>query len=161
MPDPFQDPFANEADDEVEVDLTDIKSAFDVPNDSYESYCCDFQKTTSEAGNPMFEWTFRFTGKRKADNYQKVDETAVDKEFKTFTALTPNAMWKVAEVTEALGLGAQGSVAKFKKSDAIGRMAICVMGKGKYKGKDRSQIDALEPHPAGAGTRVTPAGVPG
>lgn len=153
------DPFAQESEAEFEVDLTDVKSNFNVDNDDYEMYVVDVIKTMSQANNPMFEWTFKLTGKRGRDKFQTVDNDAAGKDFKMFTALTPQGLWKVGEVTEALGLGEVGAVAKFKRSDAIGLMCIGSIAMEKYKGKDRSSLGSVSPHPGGV-RKATPAGVP-
>lgn len=156
---PFADPFDANNDPEFEADLTDVKSNFNVESDKWEAYISDVIRTSSKANNPMFEWTWTLTGRRMKDNLASVSADDAGKTFKNFTALTPNALWKVAETTEAVGLGATGSVAKFKKSDAVGLMAILDIGDQEYEGKTRSSINTVLPHPGGV-KRVQAAGVP-
>lgn len=147
--DPFADPGANVQDDSFDVDLTDVQSNFRIPAGQYEGVLTDLTKQVSEAGNPMWVWKFRLTRGENAG-----------REFSTFTALTPQALWKVAEVVEALGLGAQGSASKFSRADAIGRLATLNIVDDNYKGQERSSIGSVSAHPDGAGTRAKAPGQP-
>ena len=73
------------------------------------------------------------------------------KEFSLFTALTPSALWKVAETVEALGLGKGGTVSKFTKNEALSRRCIISIQKETYNGQERSSIAKVLPHPDGPG----------
>ena len=61
-------------------------------------------------------------------------------QLKSFTAITPAAMWKVAETVEALGVGQTGTVVKFKRSDVINRECGLVVEDNDYNGSVRSSI---------------------
>lgn len=161
MPD-FVDPFAAEAggDEEFALPLDEAVSNFNAPADDYEMYCTDLVKSVSEAGNPMYEWTFRTTGRRKVDNFQKVDGENADKEFKTFTALTPKALWKLEELAVAMGIGEAGKPGTVTKSGVLGVLVIGTLEDSVYKGKPRTQLGTIVAHPKGAGQKVQPAGVP-
>lgn len=134
-----------EDDDHFEVDLPeDDGSGFMVPEGDYIGCLVDLEKGFSQAGNPMWTWTFKL-----------VQGEQEGREFKLFTALTPAAMWKVREVIEALGLGTAGKTSKWKKSDAIGRMCTLTMVDDEYQGVKRSSINKTTPHPGGVGTRYS------
>jgi len=146
------DPFAQsnpQEDVEFQVDLTDIQSNFRIPKGEYEAVCFDVERSISDAGNPMIIWSFRLTKGEFAG-----------REWKNFTALTPQAMWKVAETVESLGLGATGSVSRFKAEDALGRLCVLAMIDDEYKGQKRSAIGSVMPHPDGVGTKMKAAGQP-
>ena len=59
---------------------------------------------------------------------------------KVFSAITPAAMWKVAETVQALGVGQSGQVVKFKRSDVIGKICGAMFEQSEYDGKMRSSI---------------------
>ncbi len=73
------------------------------------------------------------------------------KEFPLYTAITPSALWKVAETVEALGLGKGGTMSKFTKSEAMFRRCIINIQKDTYNGQERSSITKVLPHPDGPG----------
>ena len=62
---------------------------------------------------------------------------------KVFTAITPAAMWKVAETVQALGVGQSGQVVKFKRSDVIGKICGALIEQTEYNGSTRSQISRV------------------
>ena len=118
--------------DYFEVNLTDVQDNFKVPDGLYKVRCQDVEQSVSKGGNPMFVWTFvvaegNFTGR----------------EFKVFTAITPAAMWKVAETVLALGVGQQGQVVKFKRSDVVGKECGALIEETEYNGNTRSQISRV------------------
>lgn len=118
--------------DAFEVDLTDVQDNFKVPDGLYRVRCQDVEQSVSKSGNPMFVWTFVVS-----------DGKCTGREFKVFTALTPAAMWKVAETVIALGVGQQGQVVKFKRSDVIGKDCGAMIEATEYNGQVRSQISRV------------------
>lgn len=118
--------------DSFEVDLTDVQDNFKVPDGAYLMKCMDVSQDVSKGGNPMFVW-----------NFQVVEGQYAGREFKTFTAITPAAMWKVAETVMALGVGQQGQVVKFKRSDVIGKQCGAMIEATEYNGTTRSQISRV------------------
>lgn len=113
-----------------EVDLTSVQeSAFLVPDGTYKAKCIDIVQDVSKSGNPMFIWDFEII----EGNYK-------GKTFKSWTAITPAAMWKVAETVQALGVGQTGQVVKFKKGDVINKLCGIVMEQYEYNGKPTSRI---------------------
>ena len=116
--------------DSFEVDLTNAQdSGFVIPDGSYKVRCIDIEQTVSKGGNPMFVWTFEVT-----DGPHKGFQS------KVFTAITPAAMWKVAETVVALGVGQTGSVVKFKRGDVLNKECGAIFETSEYNGQNRSQI---------------------
>lgn len=118
--------------DSFEVDLTDIQDNFKVPDGLYRVRCQNVEQSVSKGGNPMFVWDFVV-----------VDGQYTGREFKVFTAITPAAMWKVAETVQALGIGQTGAVVKFKRSDVIGKECGALIEATEYNGQTRSQISRV------------------
>ena len=96
--------------------------------------CANVEQSVSKGGNPMFVWDFEVVG---GDHDGRI--------LKVFTAITPAAMWKVAETVVALGIGQTGSVVKFKRSDVIGKECGAVVEDTEYNGNKRSQISRVIP----------------
>lgn len=119
--------------DEFAVDLTDVESSGLMPDGTYRVKCVDVQQSVSKGGNPMFVWDFEVVGGTAYDG----------RILKVFTAITPAAMWKVAETVVALGIGQTGSVVKFKRSDVIGKECGAVVEETEYNGNKRSQIQRV------------------
>lgn len=118
--------------DNFEVDLSDVQNGFTIPDGNYKVKCIDVEQGVSKAGNPQFIWTFNIA-----------DGQYAGREFKSFTAITPAAMWKVAETVEALGIGQTGSVVKFKRTDVIGKECGALIEQSEYNGNTRSQISKV------------------
>lgn len=119
----------NSAADNFEVDLTDVSTGFTVPDGNYRAKCIEVEQTVSKGGNPMFVWTFEISEGEHAGFQSKV-----------FTAITPAAMWKVAETVIALGVGQTGSVVKFKRSDVVGKECGIALEASDYNGNTRSSV---------------------
>lgn len=115
--------------DTFEVDLTDVESSGLVPAGPYRAKCVNVEQSVSKGGNPMFVWDFELL---EGDGKGRI--------LKVFTAITPAAMWKVAETVIALGVGQTGEVVKFKRSDVIGRECGVTVEDTEYNGNVRSQI---------------------
>ena len=121
------------ATDEFAVDLTDVESSGLMPDGTYRVKCVNVEQSVSKGGNPMFVWDFEVVGGTAYDG----------RILKVFTAITPAAMWKVAETVVALGIGQTGSVVKFKRSDVIGKECGAVVEETEYNGTKRSQIQRV------------------
>ena len=80
----------------------------------------------------MFVWTFEVSNGDHSGFQSQV-----------FTAITPAAMWKVAETVQAMGVGQQGQVVKFKRSDVVGKECGALIEKSDYNGQERSQISRV------------------
>lgn len=116
-----------------EVDLSKVQSSYTVPDGEYTLQLVGVEQGMSKAENPMYIWDFIIVD----------DPQYAGREFKVFTALTPSAMWKVAETVEALGIGAQGSVVRFTREQVISRRCKGIIEKTEYDGVERSQIQTL------------------
>ena len=140
MPNLFGAPKDN--DDEFSVDLSEAPTGggYLIPDGDYPAVLVDLRKGFSKSGNPQWVWTFAIMSGEHAG-----------KEFSLFTALTPSALWKVAETVEALGLGKGGTVSKFTKNEALSRRCIISIQKDTYNGQERSSIAKVLPHPDGPG----------
>ena len=115
--------------DAFEVDLSDVQDSYAIPDGVYAAKCVDVSQDISKSGNPMFVWEFELVG----GDYN-------GRSFKSWTAITPAAMWKVAETVQALGVGQTGQVVKFKRSDVIGKACALIMEQDEYNGKTSSKI---------------------
>lgn len=115
--------------DTFEVDLTDVESSGLIPAGAYRAKCVNVDQSVSKGGNPMFVWDFELV---EGDGRGRI--------LKVFTAITPAAMWKVAETVIALGVGQTGEVVKFKRSDVIGKECGVTVEDTEYNGNVRSQI---------------------
>ena len=118
--------------DSYEVDLSGVSDGFSIPDGNYRVKCVDIEQSVSKGGNPMFVWTFEVSEGDHRGFQSKV-----------FTAITPAAMWKVAETVIALGVGQTGSVVKFKRADVIGKECGALIEKTDYNGQARSQISRV------------------
>lgn len=118
--------------DNFEVDLTDVQDGFTIPDGLYKVKCIDIEQSVSKGGNPMFIWTFEVSEGDKAGFQSKV-----------FTAITPAAMWKVAETVQALGIGQTGQTVKFKRTDVLNRECGALIETTEYNGQNRSQISRV------------------
>ena len=118
--------------DSFEIDLTDVSDGFTIPDGNYKVKCLDVEQSVSRGGNPMFVWTFEINEGNHAGFQSKV-----------FTAITPSAMWKVAETVMALGIGQTGSVVKFKRTDVVGKECGAFIEATEYNGQTRSQISRI------------------
>ena len=125
---------ANDMNAGFEVDLTNVQeSSFAIPNGTYKAKCINVTQDVSKSGNPMFIWEFEIAeGDYKGDYKGKT--------FKSWTAITPAAMWKVAETVIALGVGQTGQVVRFKKGDVVGKFCGLVMEQDEYNGKATSKV---------------------
>jgi hypothetical protein len=123
----------NDVNTGFEVDLTDVQEiGFTVPDGTYKAQCVDIAQDVSKSGNPMFVWEFEI-----AEGDYK------GRTFKSWTAITPAAMWKVAETVQALGVGQTGQVVKFKKGDVVGKFCGIVIEQDEYNGKPASKISRV------------------
>lgn len=118
--------------DNFEVDLTEVQSNFLIPDGIYKVRCIDIVQDVSKGGNPMFVWTF-----------EVVEGDHAGFQSKVFTAITPAAMWKVAETVAAMGVGQEGQVVKFKRSDVVGKDCGALIEATEYNGQNRSQISRV------------------
>lgn len=123
----------NTSTDSFEVDLSNVEmNNFTIPDGLYKVKCVEVEQGVSKSGNPMFIWTFEVSEGERTGFQSKV-----------FTAITPAAMWKVAETVQALGVGQTGQVVKFKRSDVINKECGAMFETSEYDGKNRSSIASV------------------
>lgn len=126
---------ASGANDSFEVDLSGVEDqSYAIPSGTYKAKCIDVQQDVSKSGNPMFVWEFELVGGQYAG-----------RTFRSWTAITPAAMWKVAETVIALGVGQQGQVVKFKRGDVIGKLCGLILEQDDYNGKTTSKVTKVIP----------------
>lgn len=132
-PMPTQQNTTTVSDGEFMVDLNGVElNSYTIPDGAYRVVCTNVEQQVSKGGNPMFVWDFSIASGDYAG-----------RNFKVFTAITPAAMWKVAETVIALGVGQAGEVVKFKRSDVINKECGAIIEQTEYDGKNRSQIQRV------------------
>ena len=125
-------PGGNAAADSFEVDLSETTDNYKVDDGAYRLKCVEIEQSISQSGNPMFIWSFVI-----------VDGKFSGREFKMWTAITPAAMWKVAEAVQALGVGQTGQVVKFNRSDVVNKECGGLIEVQEYNGNERSTLTKL------------------
>lgn len=119
-----------------------------IPAGPYMGRCVGVKQDVSkEAKNPMYVWDFVITKGKYAG-----------RDFRLWTSLTANAMWKLIETLAAFGVkGKVGEKLQFTKEQVKGVMVTLVIEDDSFNGRDTSRIAKLEAHPNGAGFRATGA----
>ena len=120
--------------DLFEIDLSEVSTSSAIPEGTYKVRCIEVEQSVSQSGNPMFIWTFTIV----EGQYQ-------GKDYKVYTVTTPSALWKVAEVVTALGVGQSGQVVKFKRSDVLNKECGAIIEDTEYQGSTGSQISRVIP----------------
>lgn len=120
--------------DMFEIDLSEVSTSSAIPEGIYKVRCIEVEQSVSQSGNPMFVWTFTI-----------IEGQHQGKDYKVYTVTTPSALWKVAEVVQALGVGQSGQVVKFKRSDVLNKECGAVIEDTEYQGSTRSQISKVIP----------------
>lgn len=121
---------------------------------------------SKSSGNRMWVWEFAI---RKYLDPADVGEDFNGEIVKVFTALSKSAMWKLEETLKALGVPiGEGGAVKFSKEQVLGVVCKAAIKHSVYNDKPQVNIQALGPHPSGAGTKeplpdihATPAGFGG
>jgi hypothetical protein len=126
------------ANDAFTVDLTDVDDGLAIPDGSYKAKCIDVTQGVSKTGNPMFIWEFELVGDECEGKYK-------GRTIKSWTAITPAAMWKVAETVIALGVGQAGQVVKFNRSDVLNKLCGLVIEEDEYNGRKTSRVRNVIP----------------
>jgi hypothetical protein len=78
------------------VDFTDVESGggrVRVPEGDYRVSVASVKQETAKSGNEMLVWEFEFEGGK-----------AKGKSIRDYTVLQPNALWKLKQLLEALGI---------------------------------------------------------
>lgn len=120
-------PWDGEEDEVFEEDFTDVEMmGFKLVQEGFHhAKVVEIEKGESKQGNPQYIWEFVITAGADAGE-----------NIRYWTSLLPQARWKVVETLEAIGIEAQGSVAKFTKSDVVGRPCILEIVNDEYSADD-------------------------
>ena len=119
-------------DEEFSFDGTDIEGIDLIPEGKHPAIVCDFEQATSKAGNPQYVW-----------NFEVIAGEAKGMRVRDWTSLLPQARWKVADYLEKIGIPAQGSMAKFKKSDLIGKPCIIEVYHDEWNDRDQHNVQDI------------------
>ena len=119
---------------EIDMGSATVDDRRDPSPGDYEATLSDLEKSFSKAGNPMWVWHFKLNG-----------GSFTGYTYRYYTAVTPAAMWKVAQVVAALGLSQDGKTANFTKSDAIGKPALLRLEEETWDGQTRINISEIMP----------------
>ena len=124
-----------EPDDVVfEEDFTDITGAGLVEEGMHHAKIVDFEKTTSKSGNPQYVWQFLI-----------IAGPSKNVQLKYWTSLLPQARWKIVEALEAIGIQASGTIARFKRSDIVGRVCIIDVAHEDFDGRTTHKVTKVYP----------------
>ena len=140
--DPFGAPAEDEDDGEWSVEVPNNR----IPEASYVGKCTDVNRARSQAGNLQFVW-----------DWMIMEGPHKGREFKTYTALTPAAMWKVTQTLKAVGIAVvkdeKGNPKyNFNRDDVINVGVTLVVKDDNYKTDVLdSKVDTVMEHPNGAG----------
>lgn len=145
-PSPFGVPSSMEDDIEFEADLSDEGL---VPEGYYKAKIVDVAQEISSKGDPMYVWTFVL-----------VETEHAGRSLKLWTVRTPAAMWKLSETLVALGLGAPGQKARFKRSQALNTLCTIEVTQEPYNGRITNSVASVSPPPEGIGFKAPTVGVP-
>ena len=130
-------PFGTPESPKFSMDFSNVDLSNTIPEGAYEAILIDVSKGTSKSGNDMWTWVFALSKGQYSG-----------KEFKVFTAITPAALWKLAETLKAFDFDVK-SMVEFQKEEIIGRQVVVNILTETYNGQDRSSIKKVDRHPAG------------
>ena len=124
-----------DGDEIYEDDFTDIEDGFPMATEGFHHVkVIDFEKSESKSKNMQYVWQFRITAGESKDI-----------ELRYWTSLLPQARWKVVEALTAVGIEAAGSVARFRRSDIIGKPCIAEVTHEEYEGRDQHKVAKIHP----------------
>lgn len=116
-------------------DLSEVQEGgFLIPAGDYRAQIKSVVQEDSREGNPMYTWVF--TG---------LEGKAKGKDFKAWTSLKPEALWKLKGLLKVLHVEIPDSAFKLPKEDVIGQELVIVVEDDEYDNKKRSKVvDWLE-----------------
>jgi len=123
-------------DDVFEEDFSDVKDTeFPMAEVGlHHAKVVDFEKSESRTHNPQYVWQLRIT----AGNSKDI-------EIRFWSSLLPQARWKTAETLAAIGIPAAGSIAKFRRSDIVGKPCIIEVIHDVYEGRLNHKVVRVHP----------------
>lgn len=139
MSSPFGKPA--ETEDAWSIDLSNVESSFSIPEGDYLAKCVSLEKSVSKQGNDMYVFTFTI-----------MEGDYVGRDFKTYCALTPQALFKLAEIAEAMQLDDIGGSTNFHPDRVVNKAVTLEIEDQEYNGKASSTIKRVSEHPKGAAT---------
>lgn len=144
---PRKSPFGSPSDDETfEIMIPEGAESGKIPaGDQYIGKLLGAVVGKSKADNPMVTWTFTVN----EGDFEGMD-------FRLWTPLTDNSMWKVSDVLAALGVPAKPGVKMtIKPKELVGTLVRMVIKDDSGEYQNKSKLDRILPHPDGAGTKAT------
>lgn len=156
--DPFGTPDMDASDDEFLIDLSgyERKERKDhIGIGQHLGYVSAVERQTSKAGNPMIVFSATVYRGEWAGKTNKV-----------YCALTPDALWKLDQTLEAIGVQGQGAKMSFAELKARALrtfVTMVVIDGGEYNGRPQTQLDSLTvPELFGVepGTKLPESGTP-
>jgi hypothetical protein len=146
-----ESPFGRPMEDEtVTILIPEGAESGKIPaDDQYIGRCLGFVKELSQSsGNPMLTWVFQI---------EEGEFAGMD--FTLWTPLVDTTMWKVMDTLTALGIpwkpGTPLDLNPKQVKNILVRMRIV---DDNFQGRDRSKLQAVLPHPDGAGTKAAGPG---
>jgi len=121
-----------------------------LPEGDYNTVIYEIKTKTSQAGNPMLEFTFQIPE----------GEPNAGRRFWANYSLLPNAVWKLKQTLVGLGYSAEKLAGQFDldPEELKGTPAIVTITKGQWNGKETNNVEAVRggsgasaPATAGAG----------
>lgn len=126
---------ARRASRKVSVDFTGVETGgggFHIPEGLYPLRVETVKKGISSNDNEQFEWIFKGTGGK-----------AKGKKFYFYTPLVEQALWKLRETLECLGLDVPDSALEVDLDELEGLEATGSVEDDEYRGKVRSKLVGL------------------
>lgn len=146
---PFGNPSDGGVDDIFEVNISEEMAGNMIPEGIYVGKCIDIEKKTSKAGNPMWKWDFVI-----------IEGPHSGTEFTLFTAITPAAIWKLAETLDAFGLAEAGKPTKFSRADVLNVIVEMEIQDDEYNNTPKSSLNKVMKYSKGVGLKHTGNMVP-
>lgn len=135
----------------INLDGADLSSKM-IPAGDYYAYVSELTKETSKAGNPMVVWSVTIWGGEQEG-----------KTMKSYTALTPDALWKFAENCAAVNYPMpEDKRIKFGdlKKAALRTIVTIRVVDSEYNNRPSTSLDSLFPYSDEPGKKLPSAGVP-
>ena len=123
------------------IDFSNVDSLTAIPSGRYSAVVVDVEEKISDSsGHPYYSWTFEvtsgeFKGRKLWNN----------------TSLQEQALWKLKETLEALGIDCSKKV-EFQESAMAGLRCDLIVGIRVYDEKDRNDVKQILPSAGGTST---------
>lgn len=118
----------------ITLDFTNVSTGFEVlPEGLYEGKVAKVELRTSKAGDSQylnFEWDV-------------IDEDGKSRKIWDIASLKPQALWKLKQIMEALGMSTSGSI-DLDPEEFVGQSATLQIAIDVYEGKERNVIKEIK-----------------